>query len=252
MKITPNPVFNRVASSIGSGIRRIWGPDRWLAVAFALAAGLLFGFVRLASEVIEGETRGFDETVMLALRTPGDISQPIGPAWVHEMVRDFTALGSTGVLAIVTAGVVGFLFFSRKSHTALFVLLAVIGGVALGNLLKIGFSRPRPELVPHSVEVFTNSFPSGHAMMSAVVYLTMGNLLARTQKRMSIKIFLLASATFLTVLVGVSRVYLGVHWPSDVLAGWSLGACWALLCWFVMVYLQQRGKVEPENGISNS
>ena len=114
-------------------------------------------------------------------------------------------------------------------------------------MLKTGFSRPRPELVPHSVVVFTNSFPSGHAMMSAVVYLTLGNLLARTQKQFSIKIFLMALAAFLTVLVGVSRVYLGVHWPSDVLAGWTLGACWALLCWFLMLYLQQRGKVEPES-----
>ena len=232
---------------IGWSLGKLREIDSWFAILIAAFASLLFGFVKLAGEVIEGDTRGFDETIMLALRTPGDISQPLGPVWFHELVRDFTAIGSTGVLTIVTLGVAGFLAFSRKGHTALFVLLAVIGGVILSNVLKTGFSRPRPELVPHSVVVFTNSFPSGHAMMSAVVYLTLGNLLARTQKQFSIKIFLMALAAFLTVLVGVSRVYLGVHWPSDVLAGWTLGACWALLCWFLMLYLQQRGKVEPES-----
>jgi undecaprenyl-diphosphatase len=220
--------------------------DRPFVVLLAACAILLSGFAKLASEVMEGDTRAFDERLLLAFRTPGDVSELLGPRWMHEMVRDFTALGSTGVLTIVTLAAVGFLVMSGRRRTSVFVLGCVLGGVGLGNALKIGFSRPRPELVPHSVEVFTNSFPSGHAMMSAVVYLTLGNLIARTEERASMRFFILAVATFLTVLVGISRIYLGVHWPTDVLAGWTLGACWALLCWTAMAWLQSHGRIEGQ------
>ncbi len=138
--------------------------------------------------------------------------------------------------------------FSGKRKTAWLVLLAVLCGVVFSSMLKLGFARPRPDLVPHSVAVFTNSFPSGHAMMSAVVYLTLGFLVARTQHSAALKAYLLTLALFLTLLVGLSRIYLGVHWPSDVLAGWAVGACWALLCSFVMSRLQETGHIEPENG----
>ena len=222
------------------------GIDRALALLAAAAAILLFAFARLADEVMEGETRTFDERILLALRMPGDISMPIGPVWLQEMVRDFTALGSTGVLTIVTLGCAAFLVVSGKWRTAAFVVASVAGGVAVSSLLKLGFARPRPDLVPHSVVVFTNSFPSGHAMMSAIVYLTLGNLLARSQHSVAIKVYLMSLALFLTLLVGVSRVYLGVHWPSDVLAGWAVGAGWALICWLVMSLLQSAGTVEGD------
>lgn len=222
------------------------GVDGALAVVIALGAALLFAFIKLADVVIEGETRPFDEAILLALRMPGDVSQPIGPLWLQEMVRDFTALGSIGVLTIITLGVIGWMVFSGKQRTAGLVLVAVVGGVVFSSLLKLGFARPRPDLVPHSVAVFTNSFPSGHAMMSAVVYLTLGFLVARTQHAVALKVYLLSLALFLALLVGASRVYLGVHWPSDVLAGWVVGACWALLCSFVMSRLQETGQIEPE------
>lgn len=231
-----------------SALFRARGIARPLAVMIAVGAVLLFAFVKLADEVLEGDTRTFDETVLLALRMPGDISQPVGPPWLEEMVRDLTSLGSVGLLTIVTLGVAAWLLFSGKRRTAGLVLVAVVGGVLFSSLLKLGFARPRPDLVPHSVAVFTNSFPSGHAMMSAVVYLTLGFLVARTQHAVALKVYLLSLALFLTLLVGLSRVYLGVHWPSDVLAGWAVGACWALLCWFVMSRLQEKGKVEPESG----
>lgn len=224
-----------------------WSIDRSFAIAVAALATSLFGFLKIAEDVLEGETRAFDEAILLAFRTAGDLSRPVGPAWLQEMVRDFTALGSTGVLTIVTLGAVAYLAVVGKRHAAGLVLVAVVGGVLVSSALKLGFGRPRPDLVPHSVEVFTNSFPSGHAMMSAVVYLTLGDLLARTQKAVATKVYLMSLALVLTVLVGVSRVYLGVHWPSDVLAGWALGAGWALLCSLVMSWLQAAGRIEPEN-----
>jgi undecaprenyl-diphosphatase len=166
------------------------------------------------------------------------------------MMRDFTAMGSTGVLTLMVLTIAGFLAMTRKGHAALFVLASVIGGVLISQSIKWAYARPRPELVPHGAEVYTASFPSGHSMMAAVVYLTLGVLLARTQADRIVKIYIVAVAVIVTVLVGTSRVYLGVHWPTDVLAGWALGAAWALLCWLVMTWLQTRGQVEREGRLS--
>jgi undecaprenyl-diphosphatase len=126
----------------------------------------------------------------------------------------------------------------------LLVIGAVCGGMMLSTALKMGFERPRPDLVPHATRVYTASFPSGHAMLSATAYLTLGALLARVEKLRRIKAFFLGLAVCLTLLIGISRVYLGVHWPSDVLAGWADGAAWASLCWFAALQLQRRGQVE--------
>ncbi len=210
------------------------------------AAAALFAFAKLADEVGEGGTRRFDELVLLALRTPGNLADPIGPKWLEEMMRDFTALGSTGVLTLMVLAVSGFLAMTRKGHAALMVLASVISGVLISQTLKATYARPRPELVPHGAEVYTASFPSGHAMMSAIVYLTLGALLARTQSDQGVNVYFLAIAVALTIIVGASRVYLGVHWPTDVLAGWTLGGLWALGCWSVMLWLQSRGQVEAE------
>ncbi len=217
-----------------------------LAAMLAVAAGL-FAFAELAEAVVEGDTRAFDEFLLLGLRSAADPSDPLGPRWLEEMMRDFTALGGTGVLSAVTLAVVGFLSLTRKRHAAATVAVAVLGGLLLSQALKWGFARPRPDLVPHGQTVYTQSFPSGHAMLSAVVYLTLGALLARTQPRRRVKLYFLAVAGVLTVVVGVSRVYLGVHWPTDVLAGWTVGAGWAFLCWLIMLWLQRRGRVEAED-----
>jgi undecaprenyl-diphosphatase len=216
------------------------------------AAVLLFAFGALANAVGKGGTRAFDEWLLIALRTPGDLADPIGPKWFEEMMRDFTALGSTGVLTVMVLAIAGFLAMTRKAHAAAFVLVSVGGGVAVSQAMKWVFGRPRPELVPHGAEVYTASFPSGHSMMSAVVYLTLGALLARTQSDLAVKSYVLVIAIVLPALVGVSRVYLGVHWPTDVLAGWSLGGVWALMCWLVMAWLQTRGQVEGEGEESST
>ena len=218
--------------------------ERMTLSAVILAASLLFAFARLANAVARGSTHAFDEWLIIALRTPGDLADPIGPKWLQEMMRDFTALGSTGVLALMVLAIAGFLTMTRKGNAALFVLVSVAGGVLISQTMKWAYARPRPDLVPHGAEVFSASFPSGHSMMAAAVYLTLGALLARTQTDRRVKTYVLVVAVLLTVLVGVSRVYLGVHWPTDVLAGWALGGMWALICLLVMGWLQARGQVE--------
>jgi|RhiMetStandDraft_4_1073278.scaffolds.fasta_scaffold75966_1 undecaprenyl-diphosphatase len=224
-------------------VRTSWIERRTLS-AIILAASLLFAFFTLANAVTQGSMHTFDEWLIIALRRPGDLADPIGPKWLEEMMRDFTALGSTGVLTLMALVITGFLAMTRKGYAALFVLGSVAGGVLISQATKWAYARPRPDLVPHGTEVFTASFPSGHSMMAAVVYLTLGALLARTQSGRRVKTYVLAVAVLLTVLVGASRVYLGVHWPTDVLAGWALGGMWALICLLVMGWLQARGKVE--------
>ncbi|WP_460842908.1 phosphatase PAP2 family protein [Noviherbaspirillum agri] len=229
-------------------VQRTASAERSTLFAAALALVSLFGFVKIAEEMIEGGTEKFDTFVLLAFRDPSDVSDPIGPQWLETIMRDFTALGGIAVLTAITAIAVGYLFLIRKHHAAWMVVLSIVGGILLSNLLKWSFSRPRPDLVPHGTDVYTLSFPSGHAMLSAIVYLTLGALLARTQADPRVKVYLLCCAGVLAFIVGISRIYLGVHWPTDVLAGWAVGAGWALLCWVVMVWLQGKGKVEQANG----
>jgi len=159
-------------------------------------------------------------------------------------MRDLTALGSNVVLLIFTSAVAGFLAVRRQSHALALVVVSTGGGFLLAQALKLVFARPRPDLVPHLAKVYSSSFPSGHSMFSAVVYLTLGALLSQLVEERAIKIYFLAVACFLTFVVGLSRVYLGVHYPTDVLAGWAAGLAWAVLCWMAAAYLQRRGKVE--------
>jgi undecaprenyl-diphosphatase len=217
-----------------------------LLAALAIAAGALWLFVELAGEVREGTALSFDRELLLAMRTAGDLSDPVGPGWFEEMARDFTALGSMGVLALVAVAVVGYLLISRLHAAALLVTVAVGGGTLFSTLLKHGFDRTRPDLVPHSMDVYTASFPSGHSMLSAVTYLTLAALLTRLQPHRRARVYVVVTAVVLTLLVGASRVYLGVHWPSDVLAGWAVGASWAIVCWAAMLWLQRRGRVDAD------
>jgi undecaprenyl-diphosphatase len=225
-------------------IRQVREQGWWLLGVLLIIGGALQGFAELADEVEDGETHSFDRAVMLALREPGDPSEPLGPAWLEFVARDITALGGTAVLVLVTLAVLGFLLLSRRWGAAGFVALSMLGGTLLSNAMKSIFDRPRPDLVPHAVEVSSASFPSGHAMLSAVAYLTLGALLAEVLPRRRFRIYLLLWAIFLSLLVGTSRVYLGVHWPTDVLAGWCLGAAWALLCALVAWWMQKRGVIE--------
>ncbi|MGC2315856.1 MAG: phosphatase PAP2 family protein, partial [Bradyrhizobium sp.] len=129
-------------------------------------------------------------------------------------------------------------------HAGLFVLTTVLSGALLNTLLKLAFARARPDLVTPLTQVSTLSFPSGHAASSAVCYLTLGLMLAQTQASRSVRIHLIMTAAILTLLVGVSRIYLGVHYPSDVLAGWCFGTAWALICQMLMSHFQRTGMIE--------
>ena len=148
-----------------------------------------------------------------------------------------------GLLTVITSG---FLALDGKRHMALFVFGSLVGGFIASTSLKDLFVRPRPDLVPRSAYSSGASFPSGHSMMSAITYLTLGALLARSQERKRLKAYFFLVAALLTFMVGVSRVYLGVHWPTDVLAGWVAGAVWALLCWLAARWLQSRRAIERE------
>jgi undecaprenyl-diphosphatase len=217
----------------------------WLIVGLG-ACVLLLIFLSLASEIAEGETQAFDIRILKALRSPDDPAKPIGPAWLEASLLDLTALGGPTVLSLVTVAVVGFLLLQTRYHTALVVAVTTISGELVSEVMKQAFDRPRPTVVPHLRDVYTASFPSGHAMESAIVYLTLGAILMRVTESRLTKLYCLGMAVLLTLLVGVSRVYLGVHYPTDVIGGWIIGFVWASVCWLVAQYFETPAGVTAE------
>jgi undecaprenyl-diphosphatase len=236
-------IVARPLSIVLAFARSIRGDGRLLLTFLALAIVALV-FLKFASEVSEGDTMAFDRWVLLALRHPDNHAIPDGPLWFGFAMRDITAIGGATGLTLITFVITGFLLASRKFATAAFVFASIAGGAVLSVVLKDLFLRARPTIVPHLVTVDTSSFPSGHAMNSAIVFLTLGALLTRTQKRRATRIYLVAVAILLTLLVGFSRIYLGVHWPSDVIAGWIVGAAWAAFCLAIARLLQDRRQIE--------
>jgi len=213
-------------------------PIRRSAIALAI---LVPAFALLALAVARGWTLPFDRALLAALRDPADGAVPAGPPWLLRAAIDITPLGGRYLLTLVTIGVAGFLLASRRPRWAALLILSVSAGAAFGGLLKALFQRPRPDVVAHLVEVSSASFPSAHAMNSAVVYLTLGVFLARIQPTRAQRRFILGFAILVPLLVGATRVYLGVHWPSDVIAGWTVGAIWALLCRMLVETVRRRG-----------
>ena len=206
-----------------------------LAALLILAAGVA-GFVALMVVATGGEPHAFDTRILLALRADGRPDEALGPHWLELAMRDISSFASTTVLLLVMAAAVAYLLSIRRRAMALFVLIVLGGGQILTSVLKLAVDRPRPELVAHLVEVLTLSFPSGHAMGAALTYGTLGVLAAGIAPTRAAKICLLSLAVIVTLLVGVSRIYLGVHWPSDVMAGWCAGFAWAALCFLAMRY----------------
>jgi undecaprenyl-diphosphatase len=206
----------------------------------ALAAVGAWVFLEVASKVREGTTQRFDDWVVRALRHPSNPANPYGPPWFEESVRDLTALGGIPVLVLVTLAAAGFLWMSRAYHAMWLTLGSTLGGLVLGLLLKGMFDRPRPDVVPHLMRAQHSSFPSGHSLNAAGVYLTLGLILSQVVQRA----YFAVTALLVTGLVGCSRVYLGVHYPTDVLAGWLAGSAWALFCCLITRHLKRTGSVE--------
>lgn len=206
-----------------------------------------WAFIEVADEVLEGDSREVDRRILLALRNPADLGDPVGPLWVEEAFRDITALGSAAVLTLLGAAVVGFLAMRRQYDAIALLVAAVVGGALLSWALKEFFARPRPDLVPHIAQVTSPSFPSGHSLLAVVMYLTLGSLVSRLVEGLRAKIYVLSVGVTFAFLVGVSRVYIGVHYPTDVLAGWTVGLIWALVCWLATRHLQRIGIVKRAN-----
>ena len=206
----------------------------------------LWALGAVTATVLHGGRAGFDETLLLALRVPGHPDLPLGPAWLPSLVKDITALGGTAILTLLTIAIVTFLLLEKKARIAILIAGAVVGGLLLSTAMKHLIDRPRPSIVTHLTTENSMSFPSGHSMLAAVTYLTLGTLLARHYRDPWLKFFFLGAAILITLLVGLSRIYLGVHYPTDVLGGWCAGIAWALFCNLITRRLQARGQVEPE------
>ena len=217
-----------------------------LLLAVAALCGGILTFVGVTDLVSENELHETEVRWMRDLRSAEDLSRPIGPPWLERWSREITSLGSGAVLSLMTSAS-GRIFVDRALYaSAVLILVSVGGGTLLTAGLKGFFERDRPNVVPHLTDALFKSYPSGHSMMSSVVYLTVAVLLARTMKGWRAKIYCVSAALFLSFLIGLSRVYLGVHYPTDVVAGWAGGTAWAMLCWLTAYWLERRGKVEPE------
>ena len=227
-------------------IRRSGRLEIALLLAILAAVAGLWTFGMLAEEVMEGDTAKFDERILLALRQPGNLAAPIGPPWTLQVARDITAFGGAFGIGLITLAVMGYLLLERRYGFLLLVIVSVYGGSALALLFKTWFHRNRPQIVPHLTDISTASFPSGHSMISSVAYLTLAALLARAAPDLVTKIYFLAVAVVLIALIGFSRVLLGVHYPTDVLAGWAMGSAWAIICCLVARFLANRRVVMPD------
>lgn len=200
----------------------------------------LWLFIEISDEITEAETVSIDTYLLTSFREAADPGKPIGPQWGKEVARDITALGSKFVLSFVVLIVAGFLFLKRKYDQAWLIVVSSLAGVLIGVGLKMLFIRERPDIVPHFVSATSHSYPSGHTMMSSVIYLSLSAMIAHLQDLKRLKIYSISIALIVTFLVGVSRIYLGVHYPTDVLAGWAIGLAWAAFCWIIFRYLNDR------------
>ncbi|WP_309083287.1 phosphatase PAP2 family protein [Chelativorans sp.] len=236
MRVNTGQVIE-TATSLVQGMRH-----RPEAVVPAIVLGIVglgfYAFISIADEMAEGEIRAVDERLFLALRNPANPSDPLGPPWLEEAALEITSLGGYALIVLAVAAVTGLLLITRRYGPALYAVLSVGSGALLSSFSKNFYGRPRPDLVDHLDMVHTASFPSGHAMVTTVAYLTLAALVIRFFDDLRVRLYVAGVAIFISAIVGLTRVYLGVHWPSDVAAGWALGAAWASLTWLFVALLQ--------------
>ncbi|WP_168210470.1 phosphatase PAP2 family protein [Persicimonas caeni] len=209
-------------------------PETRIGGALLVMVASIWAFVEIADAVNERETSAFDRAIMLAMREGPNNAEIAGPFFVEKFAKDLTTLGGYPFVVLLTFIVIGYLVLNRHIRHAVEVTLSVAGGAAIVMGLKELFGRARPEIVPPMYEVATWSFPSGHSSTAAVVFLTLGILIARFVTRKRLTLYVIGVAFLLTFIVGWSRVALGVHYPTDVLAGWAMGLTWALFSWLVV------------------
>lgn len=196
--------------------------------ALLAAAVCWSGFALIVYLVLTGRSAGFDAAGLRLWRTGIDL-QPRGSPWLTEAVRDYTALGGVLLRHIVAIGALVALLFLRLRREAVLLMLTIVGGWVVNSGIKTLVGRPRPEIVSHLTEAGGLSFPSGHSFNSAVVYIAIALAFAAISPRQSVRLTVIGIAMALTLLVSLSRVWLGVHYPSDAIAGWLGGAGWAFL-----------------------
>jgi undecaprenyl-diphosphatase len=238
------PAFRRAPFEVMTSEAQPWSVRAWaihlvrtelrLLVGLTAVSVFLWVFLFMMGEVREGGTYRLDRSILLALRRPGELAVPIGPRWLQETARDVTALGGFSVLTLVVAVSIVMLLLHRRRFQALVFGAAVLVGQLLAQLTKHLVGRNRPDLVPHLDQVYSSSFPSGHSAMSPIVFFTLAGILAAGEPNRAAKTLLLGLAAALVLCVGASRVYLGVHWPTDVLAGWAMGTAVALVATLVL------------------
>lgn len=218
------------------------------AILIVIVAGGIFIFFDIAHEMAEGELRHIDHRIFLLFRNPADISDPLGPDWLSEAALEVTAIGGYPLITLTVGIVTGLLLVLKRYGPALYTVLSIGTGALLSQALKGYYDRPRPDIVKHLDVVHTASFPSGHALITTLAYLTLAALVIRFVDDWRARVYVVAVAVFIALIVGLSRIYLGVHWPTDVAAGWAIGAAWAGLTWLAVSALQfYRGKQRGED-----
>lgn len=208
-----------------------------------LALGAL-SFIEVADDMREADGQAFDQAVLHAVRPYAeDPGRPWGPWWLHEAAADITSLGGISVLTLFALFALGFLLIQGKRLSALLLVFGLASGVALSEGLKALFERERPPLAFQAVETLNASFPSGHALLSTVFYLTLGVMLTRAFPKKRLKAYVLGVGVLIALLIGLTRIYLGAHWASDVFAGWSVGAAWAMVLWLIAYAIERRQRL---------
>lgn len=212
----------------------------WIFIALGALASAVLAVALVGATIARGSQFSFDRAIVLAMREPGAMSVPEGPTWLKQVMIDITALGGETVLTLIVALTIGYLLIYRHWLTAALVFGGTVSGSIAVALTKALVGRQRPNLIDHLVEVGSASFPSGHSANSAIIYLTIALVLLQIVERRVARRYLFGVAVALVTAIGCSRVYLGVHWPSDVLAGWAFGSLWALAWWALGVWLRGR------------
>jgi undecaprenyl-diphosphatase len=207
----------------------------FLLTGTALAFVCTWGFAELAGHVRSGATQSFDDAVMRWMAAHQNET-------MQKAMLEVTALGTGTVVAMIVFIAGMFLWLNKHKHSAILLLVATFGGLVLNNFLKMGFNRPRPQIFQWATYAVSSSFPSGHAMSSVIVYGTVAYLAARLQQRLASRVLTLTFAAVIILLICASRMYLGVHYPSDIAAGLVIGLAWAGFCMAILEAAQLYAK----------